>query len=620
MDSGTRHEDDILDRATQALRETPVPEEEDAQETDRLLTATLAAVRERTPGEDLATPEDSNQPAVRRDAHVPTELADGVSREIHPIKQPPARRHVPRRFVVMFQRMAVHGRLVKAVAALIALFVGASFLLFHRPASAADALRSVIKANDAYKGWVHVTMKRTGNGQDSTGRSVHFNCADQTMALVDEGDPIRRIQFFSPVTATWSYYDGQQIVLGDLANTRAIDEQTDDHPLTWPEIRERLAHTVEEPTASVRQSRDGLLDRFDVAFDVRSRATGGATRATLSVWTDPGTKLIQRLAFSAAKPDENGAYSATYRYGEPAINDIYAAGAPKDAPVVDKRTTAETAMLVRQVQEATRADAGDYTAILTRSKMKDGGLRTDSGMQLELLVKHGQSCAKHVFWVGRRGPHTAAWMHVLPTPDGWPEPDIETILELLEQYNPNKGQLFDGTTITSYVPDTERGIFSTRSQRETRLDHAWEYVLPTRAYGASLSRYTAGGPGTTFESLPADIGHVGLKGLRVSIMQPARDGPSRLEADIWCDTTRRYVPVEFFVKLVQDGSIPITVERRVFADFVTLGSRRLVPSVWQETSGQSGETYECHLVLLNQVVDERWLSVPEYLPDRPTQH
>jgi len=88
--------------------------------------ATSLAVQERAlqEGDDSMISRDSTQPAVRPDAHVPTELADGVSRETHPITQPPIRRHVPRRFIAMFQSKRARWSVAAAAAAAILVAVG----------------------------------------------------------------------------------------------------------------------------------------------------------------------------------------------------------------------------------------------------------------------------------------------------------------------------------------------------------------------------------------------------------------------------------------------------------------------------------------------------------------
>jgi len=172
----------------------------------------------------------------------------------------------------------------------------------------------------------------------------------------------------------------------------------------------------------------------------------------------------------------------TYSYGEPAITDIYAAGAPKDAPVVDKRTAANTTTVVKRVREATQSDAADYIAILTRSKMKDGTLRADGGMRLELLVKRGQSAARHVYSVGMRSEHTPAWMHVLPIPEGWPEPDVKDVLELWDNTTRRRARCRWHNHNQLRARHRTRNILHAIAAGN-RIGPCVEYMLPARVYG-----------------------------------------------------------------------------------------------------------------------------------------
>ena len=74
---------------------------------DRLRDELMASLPERMPG----AMQDPTQPAVRLVPDVPTELADGVPRETHPIEQPPSRRHVAGGSSPCFNQRRFVGRL-----------------------------------------------------------------------------------------------------------------------------------------------------------------------------------------------------------------------------------------------------------------------------------------------------------------------------------------------------------------------------------------------------------------------------------------------------------------------------------------------------------------------------
>jgi TolA-binding protein len=102
-----------------------MPESKKAEILSALLAETATTARqEASRGDDSTITQDPTQPAVRRVPDVPTDQADGVSRETHPIEQPPGRRHVSRRFVAMFQKRAVRWSFVAAAAAAVVLAIG----------------------------------------------------------------------------------------------------------------------------------------------------------------------------------------------------------------------------------------------------------------------------------------------------------------------------------------------------------------------------------------------------------------------------------------------------------------------------------------------------------------
>jgi outer membrane lipoprotein-sorting protein len=88
--------------------------------TDAALAATQAAAQL---SDDSIASHAPTQPTVRLVPDVPTELADGVSRETYPILQPPSRRHVPRRLVAMFHSKSARWLAAAAVAAAVLLTI-----------------------------------------------------------------------------------------------------------------------------------------------------------------------------------------------------------------------------------------------------------------------------------------------------------------------------------------------------------------------------------------------------------------------------------------------------------------------------------------------------------------
>lgn len=119
MDQADMNENDLLGQATRALRETPVPQDLTDEELDGLVTSIAAALTEPSPSCESIIRTHPAQSTARLVPDVPTEWADGVSRETRPKEQFPGRRRVRRRFAIMFERRVVRWSVVAAAAAVV---------------------------------------------------------------------------------------------------------------------------------------------------------------------------------------------------------------------------------------------------------------------------------------------------------------------------------------------------------------------------------------------------------------------------------------------------------------------------------------------------------------------
>ena len=118
-------EDNVRELLSATQPNVTMPESRKAEILSVLLAETATTVHpEALQGDHSTISQDSMQPAVRPVPDVPTDPADGASRETHPISQPPGRRHVPRRFVAMLRKRTIRWSLVAAVAAAVVLVIG----------------------------------------------------------------------------------------------------------------------------------------------------------------------------------------------------------------------------------------------------------------------------------------------------------------------------------------------------------------------------------------------------------------------------------------------------------------------------------------------------------------
>ena len=227
-----------------------------------------------------------------------------------------------------------------SIAAALILVAGIGVSLLPSRASAQEALATTLKANEDYKGWVHLTSGKDGD-------SLHWNTQTHAIAGRYGGTSM---YFKNPETGEGFDYHGTTGLIRIGNYLTMPNDANQDTPLNFPALIEKLRAVAGQDAVKITQSADGGRDRFDITIatpttqrlaDIFKEGAGSLGRPT-SVWVDPKTKLI-----SAALLDGQ---EITLTYGGPEIRSIYDAGAPKDAKIYDNRPTAEAMTLVRRVR------------------------------------------------------------------------------------------------------------------------------------------------------------------------------------------------------------------------------------------------------------------------------
>ena len=226
------------------------------------------------------------------------------------------------------------------VSSALALGTLAALTLFN-PArlDAAAALAQVAQANQAYRGWVHMTSESPGEKPGDAPRvgRTHLDTADGTFFSERQQGTWREIRMIIPAANEVRTYDSgaNQIVIEHADLSGAVDHLRN-FPLTVAAAEaDRQKRGL--PPARIEQHAEGNLDRFDLAVPPSAPATRPSLpldfeRAT--VWSDPKTKLITRIDVKyPGKP----AFSVTATYGGPALTSLYDLGVPRDTKVIDKR-------------------------------------------------------------------------------------------------------------------------------------------------------------------------------------------------------------------------------------------------------------------------------------------
>lgn len=224
-------------------------------------------------------------------------------------------------------------------------------------ANAAETLKEVAAANQAYKGWIHAKAERIvppeHDGRRFIGASYHINMGKQVYINVIDYEGGRNIEWIDLKDRTYQQYTSENnlVTLTELPSAIPI-ERIHEEIKTRRDIRplELIGLLVMQPTmdsvtammdygCSVSQRGEGVYDRFDLAMPGRQGAADGKeNKPFLSLLFDKQTKLLQRLS-TTATPDGTEAV-ISYTYGEPSIQNIHDVGAPLEAQVLDQRPRA----------------------------------------------------------------------------------------------------------------------------------------------------------------------------------------------------------------------------------------------------------------------------------------
>lgn len=272
--------------------------------------ATAATRQEASPrGDEPAISQDPTRPAVRLVPDVPTELADGVSCETHPIEKPPSRRHAHWRLVAMSKQRTVRWSVAAAVVA-IAVLGGLSFRPRVAPpgekqtrwwlgpvstwAAEIDAAVATIKGVTCREQWQ--TVDANGVGAAGSTWTKFYVSHDSYRRDIHDGDFLREIQWYTP--------DGKDMLqTGVRFDTKS-----------YCVLRHHGSFGQEDPVQRIRFYA-GLLDKANrqlgttvidghecVGFEIRASRYGSNPDSWVDrIWFDVNSRLPVRIE-NAGRP------------------------------------------------------------------------------------------------------------------------------------------------------------------------------------------------------------------------------------------------------------------------------------------------------------------------------
>jgi hypothetical protein len=357
------------------------------------------------------------------------------------------------------------------VAAAVAVACGTWMALEPRAVSAAAALQASTQATEAYRGWVHMTpeggpfpiqdAKRTGDGTPVTDLkigSMHINTADGTAVLVCDAHGQPFIQMFSPALKKQFLYIG-------LTHELRIRPLLQDGSNSWRDVPLNITDVlasikkVMAAAPDIKETRDQGWQRFDLTYEDASRKK--AIQET--IWVDPQSKRIEKMAAPVYGDFGEKVMVMKYTYGDPALKDIYDAGVPRDARVVEE--VAETAPgdppcgKLPNIAALVKDESQDGAAIVARLKKRQD---TDWGNFVMLECQQLKDPRRRqpeqgsISLVARQGDKAFAARHLVAPlailvggsgfPPHWPQPSLDEVLPMMKTSLPSAMEVINGAS------------------------------------------------------------------------------------------------------------------------------------------------------------------------------
>jgi hypothetical protein len=382
-----------------------------------------------------------------------------------------------------------------SIAAAVIVAAGIGLSLLPSRASAQEALATTLRANEEYKGWVHLSY-----GKDMT-RSEHWNTQTHADASYIEGmfmaDPSKageipetRITFRNPDTGeTSDYFSATGLVrIGTYLPEMSYEDPGLETPLQFPSLIEQLRAVMGQDAVKIVQSSDRGLDRFDITIatpatqrvvDFQNKGAGSLGRPS-AVWVDPKTKLIRAALVDGQE--------MTLTYGAPEMRSIFDVGVPKVAKICDNRPTPETVATFKRVLVRAQKPFPDGVAVLLTV-----GSAPSSFMTLEVYGKSGEQWAMRNYPVasvgglaptGRQGAARG-----LQVPEHWQDSGAGEFFQRLAAAMPTDETGGDGTKAWRFAIDQDTGEQVVTYYSET-VDEKGGIVSSTEGKIAGREEYT----------------------------------------------------------------------------------------------------------------------------------
>jgi outer membrane lipoprotein-sorting protein len=508
--------------------------------------------------------------------------------------------------ILQSARLIVHRRSIARIAAIAAIILLAVFFGItsspRQDASAAEALAQATQATGGYKGWITWTQNNTQDSRQA-GRvdyEITFNTETGTsLSKENLGDHLE-IRMFIPDEKKQIVYDSRDGQIKITALNDFYAELQKKNMLVLGQSAGISTTTAPAPASSIPginivQSTDAGLLRLDITYPPdNSLKPSPENRNTypqrMTVWADPSTKLIQRRQMTAV---DGKTTESTYRYGESAMHDIYDAGVPKNAKVIDLRPTQPATDLLAKLQKQFEAGFGGYVAVRAEEyAQSQNGKPTFHDTRAYLYANDSNPFLVEQFRLNipvEVDDSGNTVRRTSPPPPGWPTPTLDATLSTLIAQKPSMFMVSQGNDLwagdTAYDSMNQAKRPGHRFKDRGLANLKMNYTLPGLFWAIAINLPSA----DIQPQLISQNDRPGLLGLKYEFTQdyqgPQGPGTEKLLYVYWFDPTKDLVPVEFNLQTTAPANWK-EVQRQVHTDysmFVRTDNGKWYPSAWTTT-------------------------------------
>ncbi len=536
------------------------------------------------------------------------------------------------------------------IAAALLIAVGVAWIgLTPHPVSAAEFLQQVAEINSAYKGWFAIRTEPSPSATQPAGTDSysvwHMNTIDGTFVVASGSEGKTSIRMDVPARGEIIEYDSthNEIRLGDMhpLNVKAIKKMVGLTPIDLASELSSFKQRTGGDPLRVERRQEGNSERIDITyFDDPEKAKPILERnsslqcvpVTATLWVDPETRLIHRMTTRYMGRYQDGMrltdpVTRSITYGGPEFSDIYAAGAPRDTKVIDRRLKGEAKSIMDRLDRRSAEGLGDGLAVLTETTLEKG--QAAKGGYLRLLGYQGEARFFYDFGTAEKPQRAPMGVPIIENFESWPTPDVNEVLARLSPFQTSMffvtdgWQAWGGTIANPYKkpgPIVDDG-----------LRNWWDYTSPAALYSTiwpnrqSLFLYDVG---VQVEVLH-DPQHPSRVGIQIHKSSGSNAQQYVYEEYIhWIDTTRDDVPVETLVRRFANDGRQLESETRCrFLSYSLWPDGRWYPTRWRltQTSFENGQPTgsresECHLQFYpNLKIDPQWFADPTPWMDQARQ-